>query len=107
MQILTGVRRILALVGLNGDKSMQENVRRRIHRAVVRSVLVIFLILWCTGCTLLTIQGVEQGIVAVLRPLLLGFAAGCGLVIYLCLLGKARQIDELFDWMDEIAKNCM
>lgn len=107
MQILTSVRRILAFVGLSGGTSSQENVRARIQRVVLRSAVVAFLILWIMGCILLIINDIEKGIVAILRPLSLGFAGSSALAVYLCLIGRARQIDELNDYLEDVVNNCM
>lgn len=107
MQTLIGVKRILAVVGLNSDKSVQENERGRIQRAVIRLFTVASLHLWVVLGTLSILHESEKKLSIILRPFLLGLCAACGIIAYLYLIAKTGKITELADWLEVEVNSCM
>lgn len=61
-----------------------------------------FLFLWDVGEVVVVMQMTEKEFIAISRPLNLGPTVICMLMIYLCLIGKTRQIDDMIEYMEEI-----
>lgn len=105
MQILKGIKEVLALVGLTDDQTVRKIAGIRVHRVVARSIVVVVLVLWLMAIILIINQMQVKDFDEILRPLNFGFFSGCELISYLCLCRKTKQIDHLFDYMENVVNN--
>lgn len=105
MTILSGFQRLLAFIGLNAGQSVEGSTRILVHRMVARFITVTSLFLWVAGEVFSIIQMNEKRFASVAMPFNYALAFGCLLMIYLCLIRKTQQIDDLIEYMENVGSN--
>lgn len=74
---------------------------------VARFITAAFLFLWISAQVYCIINVDEKRFAAIAQPFYFALAFCCSLVVYVCLIGKTKQLDDMIEYMESVANNRM
>lgn len=99
------IKRLLVLLGLNADEYVQGNSRARIYRIFARFLAVASLSFWVSANVFSLFHVNDKRFAAVAQIFNMIFAFGCELIVFLCLIRKTKQIDDLIEYKESVVNN--